>query len=257
MPTTRSLQELAIVAHFQAPLPLSVMDLADWVDHFKTGFPVLQQLPPLPPSNLPAPGAPVVQFQLAPVDAAALPRMLLRSADSRYYVQLQNDRFAFGWLRTEPIGDLATYEGFEAHQRRWKQTLDQFETWTDQRFHQHPAHRLLEVTYNNALPLERNGQQKRLSEIFKFVQPAGRKLAAFTSIWAESIYPPVEGQAPKGVVQATVGLGVAVPAVKVLVFNFTGLGLVAPNEQSDDILSDIHTKIREIYEAAIIPDADD
>ena len=104
MPTTTSLQELTIAAHFQAPLPLTVMDLADWVEHFTKEFPVLQQLPPLPPTNLPALGVPVqVQF----LDAAALPRMLLRTADGRYHVQLQNDRFAFGWSRTEPIGDPA------------------------------------------------------------------------------------------------------------------------------------------------------
>ena len=97
MPTTRSLQELVIAAHFQAPLPLTVMDLADWVEHFTKEFPVIQQLPPLPPTNLPVPGVPGVQFQFLPVDATALPRMLLRTADGRYSVQLQNDQFAFGW----------------------------------------------------------------------------------------------------------------------------------------------------------------
>jgi uncharacterized protein (TIGR04255 family) len=256
MPTTRSLQELVIAAHFQAPLPLSVMDLAHWVECFTKEFPVVQQLPLLPPTNLPAPGVAGVQFQFLPVDAAS-PRMLLRTADGRYHVQLQNDRFAFGWSRTEPIGDPAEYEGFPAHQQRWKQTLDRFEAWTDERFHQRPAHRLLELTYSNAMPLERNGRQKRLSEIFKFVQPAGRKISGFNTTWAESIYPTAEGQPPKGVVQAAVGLGVAVPAVKVLAFTFVGLALVASDEQSDDILNDIHTKIREIYEAAINPDADD
>ena len=227
MPTTRSLQELVIAAHFQAPLPLSVMDLAHWVEYFTEEFPVLQQLPPLPPTSLPAsvpaPGVSGVQFQFLPVDSVPVPRMLLRTADGRYSVQLQNDRFAFGWSRTEPIGDPAEYEGFEAHQQRWKETLNYFEAWSDERFHQRPAHRLLELTYSNALPLERNGQQKRLSEIFKFVQPAGRKINGFNTNWAELIYPTADGQPPKGWVQATVGLGVAVPAIKVLVFTLVGL----------------------------------
>jgi uncharacterized protein (TIGR04255 family) len=254
MPTTRSLQELVIAAHFQAPLPFTVMDLASWVQHFSE-LPIIQQLPPLASANLPMPGTPL-QFQFA-VEASPMPRMLLRTADNRYSVQLQNDRFGFGWHRTEPIGDPAEYPGFEEHREHWKRVLDQFESWTESRFQQRPAHRLIELNYNNAVPLERNGQQRRLSEIFKFVQLGGRKVAGFNVSWAESIYPITDKQQPsKGVVNCFVGLGIAPPAVNVLAFTFTGMASVAPGVQSEHILNDIHAKIREIYESAIITDAD-
>jgi uncharacterized protein (TIGR04255 family) len=246
MPTTKSLQELIIAAHFQAPLPFTVMDLASWVEHFRE-LPVVQQLPPLPPASLPAPGIPQLQFQFVSMEAAALPRMLLRSADGRYSVQLQNDRFAFGWHRTEPIGDPAEYAGFEAHRAHWKQTLEHFEAWTEERFRQKPAHRLVELSYSNALPIEREGRQSRLSEMFKFVQPGGRKIwGAFNTSWAETIYPTADMQPSKGVVSAVVGLGFAAPAVRVLAFSFTGLATVAPDEQSEHILDDIHAKIRDM-----------
>jgi uncharacterized protein (TIGR04255 family) len=255
MPTTRSLQELIIAAHFQAPLPFTVMDLASWVEHFSE-LPVVQQLPPLAAANLPTPGIPQLQLQFVSVEAATLPRMLLRTADGRYSVQLQNDRFAFGWHRTEPIGDPAEYAGFEAHREHWKQTLDHFEVWTERRFRQRPAHRLLELSYNNAVPFEREGRQRRLSELFKFVQPGGRIMNGFNTSWVEPIYPTADGQPPKGVVSAVVGLGVAPPAVNVLAFTFSGLATVATDEQSEHILNDIHAKIRDIYESAIVPDAD-
>jgi uncharacterized protein (TIGR04255 family) len=251
MPTTRSLQELIIAAHFDAPLPITVMDLASWVAHFGN-FPLVQQLPVLPPMNLPVPGAPQIHF----VAEGTLPRMFLRTTDGRHSVQLQNDRLAFGWHRTEPIGDPAEYPGFEANLADWKHALDDFEAWTQERFHQKPAHRMVEISYSNAVPIERDGGKKKLSEIFKFVQLGGRKINGFNASWAESIYPVADMQPPKGVVGCMVGLGIAPPALPVLAFTFTGSASIAPGEHSEHILSDIHAKIREIYESAIIPDAD-
>jgi uncharacterized protein (TIGR04255 family) len=253
MPTTKSLQELIIAAHFQAPLPFSVMDLASWVEHFNE-FPVVQQISALPLADLPVAGPAQIQFQV--IEAPMLPRMLLRTADGRYSVQLQNDRFGFGWHRTEPIGDPTEYPGFEDLKDSWKEALDHFESWTQTRFRQRPAHRLVELNYSNAVPLEHAGRQKRLSEIFKFVQPIRRKVNGFNTSWIERIFPADSEAARKGVVTCAVTMGIAPPALEVLAFTFTGLASVAPDEQSEHILNDIHAKIREIYESVIIPDAD-
>jgi hypothetical protein len=43
MPTTKRLQELIIAVHFDTPIALTVVDLANWVTHFSSQFPVVQQ----------------------------------------------------------------------------------------------------------------------------------------------------------------------------------------------------------------------
>jgi uncharacterized protein (TIGR04255 family) len=250
MPTTKSLQELIIAAHFQAPLPFTVMDLASWVEHF-SDFPVVQQIPALPPATVPAPGPPQMQFQL--VQDASLPRMLLRSSDNRYSVQLQNDRFGFGWHRTEPLGEAADYPGYEEYRKNWHAVLHHFESWTQKRFGQRPAHRLIEISYSNAVPLERAGQKRKISEIFTMVQLAGRVIGSFNTSWMEAVYPTGPS---KGTVSTVVAVGTAPPALPVLIFNFAGIAPVAAGEQSAHILDNVHAKIRGIYESSIVPDAD-
>jgi uncharacterized protein (TIGR04255 family) len=254
MPTTRSLQELIVAAHFETPIPLTVMDLADWVSQFSE-FSIVQQLPFLQPANFPVAGPP--RFQLEMLAEISLPRMLLRTPDGQYSVQLQNDRFAFGWHRTEPVGEPSEYPGFEAIRRSWEEALARFDTWTESRLHQRANHRLVELTYNNVALLDKDGRRRRLSEIFKFVQTGPRKLGAFSASWIESIYPGVlPDTEPKAVVSAQVGLGSAPPDKPVLSFLFTGLGKVAGSEESKHMLHEIHAKIREIYESSIVPDAD-
>lgn len=260
MPATKTLQELIIGVHFDVPIALTVVDLADWVAHFSEDFPVVQQLPALPQINLPTAPAAVglqqLQVQMVTVDSLPLPRMLLRTSDGRFSIQLQNDRFAFGWHRTEPLGDPAEYDGFEDHQRSWGEVVEKFEEWTQARFRQRPGHRMVELTYSNAMPMEKDGEKKRISQIFKFVQPGSRTLISFNTTWAESVYPQSATDPLKALVTAQVAVGSAAPAQTVLVFTFTGIGAVAENEESKHILNDLHAKIREMYEGSIVPDAD-
>jgi uncharacterized protein (TIGR04255 family) len=248
---TRTLQELILATHFRAPLPLTVLDLADWVGAF-SDFPIIQELQPLPVSNMPAPGAPQFSFEIHPV--GTLPRMLLRTGDGRSSIQLQADRFAMGWSRIEPLGDLADYPGFEIMLQRWSQLLSRFEAWTTQRFHLRSEHRLVEVNYANASPLNQHGQQKRISEIFKFVHTTGRPVNVFNTTWTESVYPPAEGRLT-GIVTAMVALGNAPPDIPVVAFNFTGMAEVAEGHESKHIMNDLHAKIREMYQSAIVSDA--
>lgn len=249
---TSTLQELILAAHFRAPLPLTVVDVAAWVTAF-SDFPIVQQLQPLPPANLPVPGPPQFSFEINPT--GVLPRMLLRTQDGRYSLQLQADRFAMGWSRIEPLGALADYPGFEAMLWRWSELLVRFEAWTQARFHLRPQHRLVEVNYANAAPLDQNGQKKRISEVFRFVQTTGRPVNLFNTTWAESIYPSIDNRLT-GVVTATVALGEAPPvATGVVVFNFTGMAEVAEGQESKHIMNDIHDKIREMYQSAIVSNA--
>jgi len=182
--------------------------------------------------------------------------MLLRSSDGRYSVQLQNDRFAFGWHRTEPIGEPAQYDGFESHKEAWSEVLDSLEHWHTNRFNQKPKYRLVELSYSNAAPLATGDRTKKLSEIFTFIQVKSRSVIAFNTGWVESILPLAPGEPVKGTVSTQVALGTAPPAQPVLTFTFSGLAAVAEGEESEHILDLVHTKIREIYAAAIIPDGD-
>jgi uncharacterized protein (TIGR04255 family) len=249
VPTT-TLQELVMAAHFQVPLPLGVMDLADWVVHF-SDYPIVQQLPPAGPAYLPTPGV-QLQHNIELDLGVMLPRMLLRTADGRFTVQLQGDRFGMGWARIEPVGAPAEYPGFEAMLRRWNEVLSRFETWVERRFHSKTNYRLIELNYANAAPLEADGKPRRISEIFRFVQPGTRGVNQFNVNWIERVYPDDQpGQPFKGVITAAVVMAQAPPNIPVLIFNFTGMAAVAPGQESKHIMGDLHDKIREIYLSAI------
>lgn len=250
---TRTLQELVLGGHLEAPLPLTVLDVADWTSRF-ADFPVVQELPPLAPAALPVPGTPQ-EASIAIGMGPALPRMLLRSPDGRMSIQMQGDRFAVGWSRIEPIGSPADYPGFEAMLAHWGDLSSRFEAWAGTRLRSQPRYRLVEVSYSNATPLERDGQRKRIGDIFRFVQPGLRPVNMFATQWAERVYPNEDASNPfKAIVHSHVGIGQAPPAISVLGFNFHGLGAVAAGQQCAHIMRDLHGKIREIYQSVIISD---
>jgi uncharacterized protein (TIGR04255 family) len=245
---------LIVAAHFEAPLVLNVVDLADWVARFQADFPIVQQLPSLPPANvLQAGPAQHVQFQM--MLNTPLPRMLLRSADGKLSIQLQGDRFGLGWHRTEPLGDVSDYPGFARIDLMFEEQLARFDEWASQRFHQRPKHRLIELSYSNASLMERGGHRRRLSDLFRFVQPGSRRLLGFQTNWVELV-DAEPALPPKATVTAQVGLATAPQGQSVLAFTFAGLGTVANGVKSKHILHDLHAKIREIYENTIIPDAE-
>ncbi|MFK4622527.1 hypothetical protein [Bradyrhizobium diazoefficiens] len=250
--TTTTLQEFVLAAHFRSPLPLGLMDLANWVNSF-SDYPLHQELPALPTANMPVEGPqmPAIQFGPGPM----LPRMLLRSQDGRYSLQLQNDRLAFGWARIEPVGLPADYPGFERMLTLWTEVRSRVEDWSQSRFRARPQYRLVEINYLNAAPLAVEGKPKRISEIFRFVQPGGRTVNGFNVQWAERVYPDPEGEPLRAIVTAAVGLGQAPPAIPVLSFNFSGMATVADGQESNHIINDVHAKIREIYQSAMISDA--
>ncbi|MGJ5149905.1 TIGR04255 family protein [Bradyrhizobium sp. HKCCYLR1023] len=243
-----TLQELVLVAHLEAPLPLGVLDLADWVSTF-SDYPLVQELSALPRADLHVFGV-VPGIEISP--GGVLPRIVLRSTDGRYIAQLQGDRFAFGWARTEPIGVAAEYPGFEEMTSRWSTMFARFESWAEKRFRAKPRIRMMELTYLNAAPLQEGERKFRISEIFKFVQPTGRPIGTFAVSWTELVYPnDPSDQPPRGIVTANVGLGQAPPGIPVLVFNFSGLAAVAEGKQNEQILKDLHSAIRVVYLSAI------
>jgi uncharacterized protein (TIGR04255 family) len=253
-PPTKTLQEMVLAGHLKTPMPLGVQDLADWIARF-ADYPIVQELPALPSAQMPSPGQmPSFEFN---VGGVTLPRMLLRSADGRFSVQLQGDRFAFGWSRIEPLGAEAAYPGFEAMLNSWTEISARYEAWVEGRFRSRPQYRMVELSYVNNVPLEVDGKRRRLSELFRWIQP-GRAVNSFTAQWAEFLHSDSPGEPPRGVVHSVVvvvGQGPGAPgAPPMLAFNFSGLGAVADGQENKHIISDLHARIRDIYQSAFITD---
>jgi hypothetical protein len=247
MPITQTLQEVVLVEHFWAPLPLTVLDLAAWAQAFDR-YKESHQLQPAAPIDLSAHPA-NVQFSIAP--AIQLPRLLLRTVEGGRTVQFQADRFAVGWQRETPIGEPADYPGYEALRATWLDESARFHTWCQQRLGQVPSIRLVELGYNNAAPMVVGDQRRRLSEIFRWVVP-GRAVNGFQVAWQE-VFGKDRPDAAR--VAGLVALGAAPPVAEALIFNFTGFGPVdgrGDNPVAMGMFDALHERTLDMYSAAII-----
>ncbi|MFZ2104043.1 MAG: TIGR04255 family protein [Roseiarcus sp.] len=251
MAFTSTLQELLLVEHFRTPLPLSILDMADWANEFAT-YPKAQQLQVVPPVELSSPGPIGFTFNLAQPE---LPRLMLRSANGERTIQLQADRFGYGWSRKVPIGERAEYPGFEAIKLDCATEMHKFRTWCGRRIGTVPKIKLVEIGYHNAAPIVVGEKRRRLADIFRWVQPA-RPVNSFQVSWAELLQKD-RPDAPR--VNAVVAVGSAPPVAEALIFNFMGF---APIDKDDDgNISDafdrLHQRILEMYESAIVKDGGD
>ena len=239
---TATLQEMVLVEHFAPALPLTIPDVADWAREFGDfGEPL--QLPWLPPVQLGRPG----EFSIG--TAVELPRLVLRSLAQNRSVQLQSDRFAFGWNRSLRIGDFEKYPGYEQLKREQAQYSGQYREWYQKRFGLSPQTRLVELAYNNAAPFVMDdGKRRRLSEIFKWVQPS-RPVNAFQVAWTELLE---LGRPDAPRVNAFVSIGAAPPVPEALIFNFAGFAGIDNSEKSTIYhwLDALHARILAMFDAA-------
>jgi uncharacterized protein (TIGR04255 family) len=244
MPISKSLQEVLLVEHFRNELPLNVLDLAEWAQEF-CEFSNATQLPWLPRVELQPPGPVSYNLVQATTD---LPRVLLRTADRTRTLQLQSDRLAFGWARPNSVGEDADYPGFETLKVEFGEILQRFNGWSLKRLAVQPTARLIELVYNNATPMEVGGKTRKISDVFKFVQP-GRSINAFQVVWTELI----DKERPDGArVTAAVVIGSAPPVDKVLIHNFSGHAPVDGGSPSaaEKSLQLLHDRTLEMYVAA-------
>ncbi|MBV8140884.1 MAG: hypothetical protein JOZ60_02435 [Verrucomicrobia bacterium] len=244
MPSTRTLQEVILVEHFASPLTMTVIDMADWANTFNQ-YRNPQQLNAAAPVSL-LPQAP----SWFPVD---LPRLLLRSEFGDRSIQLQSDRFAVGWSRTVPVGEPCDYPSYEALKATWGIEASKFHDWCAQRLDVRPSARLFELGYNNATPIVVSGTRRRISDIFRWVQPS-RPVNAFEVSWLELMS---KDRADAARVTGFVTVGSAPPVSEALIFNFTGFGPADGSVEPDPatrMFDSLHQRITEMYEAAIIPE---
>jgi hypothetical protein len=253
MSTTTTLQEMVIAAHFQPSMPLTLMDVASWVEEFQGEYPAFQQSPAPPPASLnAAPGAVIggQAFMIGPV-GVDLPRMRLSAINSPYYVLMQTDRIGLGWARRRPLGEPDDYKGFDAMRARWGDFVARFDAWQAKRLGGTSAVHMMELSYVNAIPMTVRGERRRLSQLFRFVQPT-RPVNAFGVNWAELI-PEHPGGAR---VQAQAGLGQHVQTGEsVFSFSYGGMAAVqggAGSEAAFAALDTLHARILDIHTAAII-----
>jgi hypothetical protein len=245
MAISESLQEVVLVEHYAANLPLNVLDLAAWAKEFSE-FQHSSQLPWLPPVKLAPPGP--VAFDLIQ-STAELPRILLRSSDGSSYLQLQGDRFAYGWSRPGPVGVPIEYPGFDTLLGAYLEFSQRFRAWCQQRFGSKPTRRLVELSYNNAASLVSEFGDRKISDIFKWVTPS-RPVNSFQVVWMELI-----GKSrPDGArVSAVVAVGSAPPIDRALIHNFTGYAPIDLNSDQtiEKVWQLLHTRILEMYNAVI------
>ena len=252
MPLTSTLNEFVLAAHFAEPLSLGVMDVASWVETFFDDFPELQQLPPAGRVEL-APVSPQFQFLTGTME---LPRMLLRDPRTGRYVLIQDDRFAVGWARLEPLGAPAEYPGYATMKENWRELIQQLLQWYSSRTGGKPTGRLLELAYHNAIPREPRLDDKPqpLANVYNFLKPLPRPVNGFNMSWSELITSDPAG----GQVNAQAGVGVVLPAQPVLAFNFTGLHPFAGAPDGEDaiaIVDTLHARILDMRAASIISEA--
>lgn len=256
MDNTRSLQEVLFAAHFEAPLPLSVLDLADWRKTFERQFPLFQQQPAWDPyvwldfhnNAIQHPHMPQISML-----RSLLPRVMAFSEDQRWSIHFQGDRVAISWRRTEPTGEPTPYPGFWKVAGEALAFLESFREWWQTRFDIPVNFRVCELNYFNAFPLAA-GHKTRLSDVFKFIVPQPSKMIANLNVnWTFPSDPPDESR-----VHFVGGMGVMPDCPAVAVFNFAGANktesggtaeeLKTTYEKLHDIISDayittINTKI--------------
>lgn len=257
MPTTSSLQEMLIAAHLSAPPNATVLDVASWVEEFSGDYPAIQQLPPTPPVQLMQAdqgafgGAMMLgQSIMLGGPVVELPRMVLRSITTPFYVLYQADRIAFGWNRTKPLGVEEDYQGFDAVKAAFDDVARRFELWHIKRLGAPPSVRVAEISYINSVPMDLDGKQRRISEVFRWVQPS-RPVNMFNVNWLETI-----AEHPGGaMVYAQALIGRSNIGERVFGFNYSGLAAadgLPSGETMTTVLHTLHERILDMHSAAII-----
>ncbi len=248
MPTTSMLSNMLFVVHFEPALVLDVLDMADWVETFRAEFPVYQQT------------APSARIELNQTDnflvlnhTPEMPRMFLQSSSVTRTLQLQSDRFGYGWARDKPLGEPADYPGYPRMREDWGRVLARFYDWHEKRLGGRPVTRLLELAYHNAVPIQAGNRRRKLSELIRFVHDGYRPMNSFAMNWSELLTREMTGSR----VNAQAGLGVSPTGEPV--FGFTFAGLAPFSEPADSVaavetMDRLHDRIIDMRDNSIISD---
>ena len=245
MPQTSTLVDFVLATHFETDLPLEVLDLANWARAFEADFPIVDQMPALARVDLAAD-----PFQMVLSQEMPLPLLRLTSADRRFYLKLQADRFALGWNRTAAPGSPDTYPGFEEMLARWGDINARFETWLGTRPHLSARTRLVELVYTNIQPFPVDGSTPMLADVFSFMKSTGRRLNGFQVHWTELLDPtPLAAR-----VSMSAGLA-TLSDQRCVSYSFLGFAPVLSTlmgRESREAIDTLHARILDMYQTTII-----
>ena len=160
MTTTRALQEVIFVIHFNAIPPLTAIDLAAWYAEVREDFPIVQQQPAWEPFNWSLIPGPIMLFP-----QVQTPRLVAMSGDQRRALHLQADRFAYTWRRLEPTGEITPYPGFETVLAEALKQQERFRKWWRGHFEEKISPKVVEINYSNAFPMSNGEEVLRISDI--------------------------------------------------------------------------------------------
>lgn len=246
MPQTSTLVDFVLATHFETDLHLQVLDLAAWAEAFREDFPIVDQLPALARVDLAA-----NPFQMVLSQELPLPLLRLTSADRRFYLKLQTDRFALGWNRTATPGLPDNYPGFEDMLRRWAVLNSDFENWLCTRPNFSARTRLVELVYTNIHPFPVDGTIPTLADVFSFMKPTGRRLNGFQVHWTELLDPtPTAARVSMSAGMAT--LGDSQPGISFSFLGFAPVSGTLTGRETRDAIETLHTRILDMYETVII-----
>lgn len=190
------LQEISMSVGLAGSAQLSVIDYAAMCEFFKDQFPVFQQTEMVGPLVV-APGQSALQF------GASSPRIWLSTSEGHLLAQFQHDRISLNWRRLLPYSSRVDYPGYDAIVHRFEGYFGAVRNWLKERLDIQVEPISGELAYVNAIPLNQNGTEYRISEIVPFYCPREkRKVIGFNFQWAEQY-----SERPEGYmyIQTTVG----------------------------------------------------
>ena len=181
--TKSPVQEVGFSVQF-APLSPNLMDIAALGGRFERNFPICQQVAPLPPLEF----FPTPMMEIVQLPAESLPRVWFISEDSHGLIQIQRDRFGFNWRRLAPPEIPAEYPGYVDLRAKYAENLDALAEWSRARSLDAPEFQIAELLYVNLVPVEIQGQKRRISDILAFYEPKRRRpVNLFQAHWIESL----------------------------------------------------------------------
>ncbi|MER7275860.1 TIGR04255 family protein [Dactylosporangium sp. NPDC000244] len=97
-------REVSVVIQFQA-LPLRAVDLGDLRDRLRGRYPTVHERPPAPSQveNFRSSLNSQLRVQFTLADRVPIPMLIFVSEDESSIIQVQSDRFACAWRRTETV----------------------------------------------------------------------------------------------------------------------------------------------------------
>ena len=142
--------EVALSVQFEAPLLDSPTIMVRWAQ-IRDRFPKYQLAPPLPSGVESFNGQPEPELEFHISSGPPTPRLVMLSESESKVLQIQHDRFGYGWQKITP-GD--EYPGFLSIRREFSEELQDFKLYLSAEGHPRMAANQCEVTYVNLMYLE-------------------------------------------------------------------------------------------------------